>query len=265
MLGALHQLTFSLTFANVSPNNYTIMKYELVNCKIVSPGTQLANGNEAKATYLATTVVSDENADNGFSLPFFNPGFIANARYCIENGMSIDAYMTDYLEKRGARIEKRTAVLDQVYFRRATDANGHLTNEPAKDKTTNKPIPYTKLDVHCIYSNPMEDAFDPATGIVLMEQDFRENGTPFMRPKRKYILDDAGRPVKEYWKGWSLIERRDQILSTFFMIAPPEYQTIANAQQNQQQPAPEQQQQQQQAPENTQQQQFAQMPDPLNG
>ena len=181
------------------------MKYKLVNCKI----TNDTNGN----AFLKTTAVSDENADNGFSLPFFNPGFISNARYCIENGLSVDAYMTDYLAKGGAVIEKRTAKLDQVYFRRASDPDGKPTNEPAKDKAT-----------------------------------------------------DAGRPVREYWKGWSLIERRDQILSTFFMLAPAEYQTIAQPQQQapqQQQAQP--QQAQQAAPENTQQQQqqFAQMPDPL--
>lgn len=234
------------------------MKYKLVNCKIADD----ANGQ----AYLKTTAVSDENADNGFSLPFFNPGFISNARYCIENGLSVDAYMTDYLAKGGAVIEKRTAKLDQVYFRRASDADGKPTNEPAKDKATGKPITYNSIDVHCIYTCPTEDAFDPATGIILMEQDFRENGTPFMRPKKKYIMDDAGRPVREYWKGWSLIERRDQILSTFFMLAPAEYQTIAQPQQQgQQQQQQGQQQGQQAAPENTQQQQqqFAQMPDPL--
>lgn len=218
------------------------MKYELVNCKIVTEGDEV-NGRHAQATYLATTAVSERNSDNGFSLPMFNPSFIAAARYCIQNELSIDKYLTDFLNSKGAVIEERTVKLPSVYFRRAQGTDGKLLNEPVKDKNTGKPIPYDSLRIHCIYSMPMEDAYDPVTGVILMEQDYRENGTPFMRPKRKYIMDEAtGRPKREYWQGWSAIERRDQILASFYMPAPPEYQTITGpevqqpAQQSQQQP-----------------------------
>lgn len=201
------------------------MKYELVNCKIAEG----SNGTP----YLATTAVSERNSDNGFSLPMFNPGFIAAARDCIQRELPLDRYITDYFQSRGAVIEDRTVKLGAVYFRRETGADGKLTNEPVKDKTTGKPIAYSSLNIHCIYSMPMEDAYDPATGIVLMEQDYRENGTPYMRPKRKYVMDEAtGKPKKEYWQGWSATERRDQILSMFYMVAPAEYQTISGPESN---------------------------------
>lgn len=195
------------------------MKYELVNCKI-------AEGSNGSA-YLATTAVSERNSDNGFSLPMFNPGFIAAARDCIQRELPLDKYITSYFQSRGAVIEDRTVKLGAVYFRREADHNGKLTDLPVKDKTTGKPIPYSSLNIHCIYSMPMEDAYDPATGIVLMEQDYREDGTPYMRPKRKYVMDEAtGKPKKEYWQGWSAPERRDQVLSVFYMLAPKEYQTV---------------------------------------
>lgn len=208
------------------------MKYELVNCHLVEEGQTVGDNKQAKATYLATTAVSARNSDNGFSLPMFNPGFIAAARQCIQQELDLDKMLTQYFQEKGAIIEDRTVQLQAVYFRRK-EVNGKLTNEPTKGKD-GKPQLYRSLNLHCIYSMPMEDAYDK-DGVILMEQDFKEvrntDGTisaiPFMRPKRKYVLDElTGKPRKEYWQGWSPTERRDQVLSMFYMLAPQQYQAI---------------------------------------
>ena len=195
------------------------MKYKLVNCKIAE-GT---NGS----VYLATTAVSERNTDNGFSLPMFNPGFIAAARECIQNELPLDKYITEYFNSNNAVIEDRTVKLGAVYFRREQDENGKVKDTPVVDKATGKPIPYDSVNLHCIYSLPTEDAYDPATGTILTETVYI-NGVANTRPKRKYVLDEAtGKPKKEYWQGWSAQERRDQVLKMFYILAPREYQTIS--------------------------------------
>ena len=195
------------------------MKYKLVNCKIAE-GT---NGS----VYLATMAVSERNTDNGFSLPMFNPGFIAAARECIQNELPLDKYITDYFNSNNAVIEDRTVKLGAVYFRREQDENGKVKDTPVVDKATGKPIPYDSVNLHCIYSLPTEDAYDPATGTILTETVYI-NGVANTRPKRKYVLDEAtGKPKKEYWQGWSAQERRDQVLKMFYILAPREYQTIS--------------------------------------
>lgn len=223
------------------------MKYELVNCHLVEEG-QDVNGKKAKALYLATTAVSARNSDNGFSLPMFNPGFIIAARQCIQQELDLDKMLTQYFQEKGAIIEDRTVQLSAVYFRRK-EVNGKLTNDYTVGKD-GKPQLYTSLNLHCIYSMPMEDAYDK-DGVILMEQDFKEvrnpDGTitaiPYMRPKRKYVLDElTGRPKKEYWQGWSPTERRDQVLSMFYMLAPKEYQGITGPEIQQQPPVQPQQQ-----------------------
>lgn len=217
------------------------MKYELVNCHLVEVGQVIdeTTGRQAQSSYLATTAVSARNADNGFSLPFFNPGFIAAARQCVQQEMDLDKALTQFLEEKGAVIEDRTVQLQQVYCRRA-EVNGKLTNEPVKDKS-GKPIVYTSLNLHCIYSMPMEDAYDK-DGVILMEQDYKQvtnadgsvTAIPYMRKKRKYVLDETtGKPRRDYWQGWSPVERRDQVLNMFYMLAPKEFQTITGPESSQ--------------------------------
>lgn len=202
------------------------MKYSLVNCAIKE--TQ----GENTRSFLTTTAVSERSNDNGFKLPMFNPAFIAAARQCIEQGLDIDKYITEYFEQQGAEIEERTVQLKQVYMRKREDGNGNFLNEPVLDDQTRKPKLYSSLKIHCIFTRPTEPAYyvsGEKAGMRIMEQDFRPDGTPYMRPAVKFVLDESGRPKKEYWEGWSAIERRDQILSMFYMLAPAEYQVATGA------------------------------------
>lgn len=247
------------------------MKYSLVNCAIKE--SQGANSR----SFLSTTAVSERSNDNGFKLPMFNPGFIAAARQCITQELDIDKYITEYFEQQGAEIEERTVKLDHVYMRRAEDANGNITDQPVLDKATGKPALYSSLKIHCIFTRPTEPAYyvsGEKAGMRIMEQDYRPDGTPYMRPAVKFVLDDAGKPKKEYWDGWTPIARRDQILSMFYLLAPAEYQTStgAEAPQSTANPQPQAGQQQQAnpfanagvAPSQQQNGQQAQQLDPLN-
>lgn len=206
------------------------MKYRLVNCEIKED----ANGKP----FLSTRATSGESNDNGFSLPMFNPEFIAAAKTAVQNDRNVDTDLNQYFQERGAIIDKRTAPLGAVYFRRK-EVNGQLTNEPVIDSKTGKPALYKSLDVHVIYTCPTEPAYDPATGIILNETVYI-NGVANTRPKMKFVLDEiTGKPKKDYWKGWSLEERRDQILSAFYIVAPAEYQAISGPETPPvQQPAP---------------------------
>lgn len=159
--------------------------------------------------------------DRGFKLPFFNPEIVSQVKAAISRGEE-PTFNLD------AEISEETVRLGAVYFRRAQDANGKLLDTPALDTNTNKPALYRTLRVHTIFQYSTHDAYyleGEKKGMRIMEQTYTADGKPMMVPAKQFDLDDLGRPIKLYMRGWSKEERRDNILATFFMVAPQEYQT----------------------------------------
>lgn len=176
------------------------------------------NGN----TYVST-LASQAGApnDRGFRLPFFNPQIISQVKAAIARGEE-PTFNLD------AEISEETVKLGAVYFRRAQDATGKLLDTPALDPKTNKYALYRSIRVHTIFQYSMHDAYyleGEKKGMRIMEQSYTPDGKPIMVPAKQFDLDDLGRPIKLYMHGWSKEERRDNILDTFFMLAPQEYQT----------------------------------------
>ena len=178
--------------------------------------------------------------DRGFKLPFFNPQIISQVKAAIARGEE-PSFNLD------AEIAEETVKLNAVYFRRAQDANGKLLDTPALDPNTNEPALYRSIRVHTIFQYSMHDAYyleGEKKGMRIMEQSYTADGKPIMVPAKQFDLDDLGRPIKNYMRGWSKEERRDSILATFFMLAPQKYQTqvAAEPEPTPQQPAQPQQQ-----------------------
>lgn len=193
------------------------MQYNFVEIKLADD----KNGQQ----YVSTKCVKagDPN-DRGFNLPFFNPQIIGGVKTAINKGETPSFQLE-------AEIEEEAVSLGAVYFRRATSPDGKITDQPALDPSTNKPIPYRKLNVHTIFQYAMHDAFyveGERKGMRIME-DVYENGQKISRPAKAFDLDDYGKPKRNYMRGWTPEERRDQILKTFFMLAPQEYQDAAAA------------------------------------
>jgi hypothetical protein len=192
--------------------------------------------NGGKYVSTLASLAGDPN-DRGFKLPFFNPQII-NAVIAAKAKGENPSFQLD------AEIEEETVQLGAVYFRRASDANGRLLDTPAIDTATNKPAVYRKIRVHTIFQYSMHDAFyveGERKGMRIME-DVYENGQKVSRPAKAFDLDDFGRPIRKYMNGWAPEERKNQILKTFFMLAPQEYQDAAVATEaptQQQAPAPE--------------------------
>lgn len=193
--------------------------------------------------------------DRGFSLPFFNPEIIRSVQQCIAKGETPTFTLP-------AELEEVTVNCGAVYCRRiqnqGTDGKMIITDQPAKDPETGKPILYKKIRVHTIFQYAMHDAYyveGERKGMRIMEDSFDVNGKPIKVPAKAFDLDDLGRPVRNYMRGWSPEERKDQILKTFFILADEQYQnqpviateqpqqgaqqTLENAAQNLFQPAPE--------------------------
>lgn len=184
----------------------------------------LADDKNAKQYVKTTCVKAGDPNDRGFNLPFFNPQIIGAVKASIAKGDKPSFQLE-------AEIEEETVGLGAVYFRRATSPDGKITDQPALDPATNKPIPYRKLNVHTIFQYAMHDAFyveGERKGMRIME-DVYENGQKISRPAKAFDLDDYGKPKRNYMHGWTPEERRDQILKTFFMLAPKEYQDAAVA------------------------------------
>lgn len=179
------------------------------------------NGGQYVSTL--ASLAGDPN-DRGFKLPFFNPQII-NAVIAAKAKGENPSFTLD------AEIEEETVQLGAVYFRRASDANGKLLDTPAIDTATNKPALYRKIRVHTIFQYSMHDAFyveGERKGMRIME-DVYENGQKVSRPAKAFDLDDFGRPIRKYMNGWAPEERKNQILKTFFILAPQEYQDAAVA------------------------------------
>lgn len=195
---------------------------------------ELADSQNGQLYVKTTAVKAGDPGDRGFSLPFFNPEIIRQVQLCKQQGVPCEFSFN-------AEIEEQSVPLGAVYFRRATDANGRPTDQPALDKN-NQRILYKKINVHTIFQYSMHDAFyveGEKKGMRIMENVY-ENGVLVSKPAKAFDLDDLGRPIKQYMRGWSPEERRDSILATFFMIAPQEYQTQPVAPQAAPEPAPEQ-------------------------
>ena len=213
------------------------MKYDFVNCSL----QEIKSGRNAGEVFLQTTaVLAGSNSDTGFKLPFFNPKYIQAARQCVANNMPI-AFTFE------GEIEERKVNLGAVYVRRATDAQGNITDNVEIDPQTKKPRLYRTLRVHCIFQYSMHDAYyveGPKKGMRIMEDDYDANGRPIKVPAKAFDLDDLGQPIKLYMQGWAPEERRDQVLSMFYKLAPEEYQTQTGAETAEQHTDNQQQQQQ---------------------
>lgn len=195
---------------------------------------ELADSTNGQLYVKTTAVKAGDPGDRGFSLPFFNPEIIRQVQLCKQQGIPAEFSFN-------AEIEEQSVPLGAVYFRRATDTNGRPTDQPALDKN-NKPILYRKINVHTIFQYSMHDAFyveGERKGMRIMENVY-ENGVLVSKPAKAFDLDDLGRPIKQYMRGWSPEERRDSILATFFMIAPQEYQAQPVAPQAAAEPEPQQ-------------------------
>ena len=191
------------------------MQYNFVEIKLVD--------DKNSQQYVSTKCVKagDPN-DRGFSLPFFNPQIIGAVKTAINKGETPSFQLE-------AEIEEETVALGAVYFRRAQAADGKLMDTPATDPATGKPLLYRKLNVHTIFQYAMHDAFyveGERKGMRIME-DVYENGQKVSRPAKAFDLDDYGKPKRNYMRNWRPEERRDQILKTFFILAPQEYQDAA--------------------------------------
>lgn len=179
------------------------------------------NGGEYVSTLASK---ASDPGDRGFKLPFFNPQIINAVKASLAKGEK-PSFTLD------AEIDEVTVHLGAVYFRRATDQQGHLLDTPAIDPATNKPALYRKIRVHTIFQYAMHDAFyveGERKGMRIME-DVYENGQRVSRPAKAFDLDDFGRPIRNYMNSWSPEERKNQILQTFFILAPQEYQDAAVA------------------------------------
>lgn len=198
------------------------MQYTFTNIELAND----ANGNK----FVKTTACRDSDAsDRGFGLPFFNPEIIASVERCLANG---EAPAFNF----NAEIEEETVQLKQVYYRRATrvDESGKTTilDTPATNPKTGKPDPVRKLRVHTIFQYAMHDAFyvsGERKGMRIMEDGYDAQGRPCKVPAKAFDLDEFGRPIKLYMRGWTPEERRDNILATFFVLAPPEAQQTIQA------------------------------------
>ena len=193
------------------------MQYKFVEIKLVE--------DKNNQQYVSTKCVQagDPN-DRGFSLPFFNPQIIGAVKTAINKG-EVPSFQLE------AEIEPETVALGAVYFRRASDVNGKLLDTPAIDTATNKPAVYRKIRVHTIFQYSMHDAFyvEGERKSMRIMEDVYENGQKVSRPAKAFDLDDFGRPIRKYMNGWSPEERKNQILKTFFILAPQEYQDAAIA------------------------------------
>lgn len=192
--------------------------------------------------------------DRGFSLPFFNPEIIRSVQQCQVKGETPTFTLP-------AEIEEVTVNCGAVYCRRVQTQGPNdkmiITDQPAIDQATGKPILYKKIRVHTIFQYSMHDAYyveGERKGMRIMEDGFDANGHPIKVPAKAFDLDDLGRPVRNYMRGWSPEERKDQILKTFFILADEQYQnqpviateqpqqgaqqTLESAAQNLFQPAP---------------------------
>lgn len=190
------------------------MQYTFSHIEIKDVPADKQNGGKKYVTALASRV-GDTN-DNGFRLNIFNPE-IVQAAMASYNETGRASFSLD------CEIDSETVSLGQVYCRK--DQNG----QPVVNQKTGKIDLYKSIKVHVMYTYQTRPAFvkeGPNKGMRLMQQDYRLDGTPFMRPAVEFILDDMGQPIKQYMTRWSPEERKNDVLAAFFMLAPAQYQQV---------------------------------------
>lgn len=212
--------------------------YTLTSCSI-------AQDKNGKA-YLATRCVSQESGDNGFSLNFFNQEYVKAFQRLAATGMlphEIAEQLTNSLKKKGAHVESRTVQLKAAYIRckrQQKQVNGETIQEILKDTPEEDAKPIKSLDVHCIYTIPMEDAFyteGPLKGTPIFVDKYID-GVRQTVPVKRAVLDDVGQPMHQYWRTWAPEERAESTLEALYMLAPQDQQGGAEEPKPEQQAAP---------------------------
>lgn len=200
--------------------------YKLTSCSIA----QGKNG-----AYLETRCISQESGDNGFKLNFFNPEYITAYQRLAAQGLTpaeIAETLTESLKKRGAHVEQRKVALKAKYIRckrvMKKNADGRDYQDVLKDTAEEDAKPISTLEVHCIYSIPMEDAFYTSGDLkgTPIFVDKYVDGVKQTVPVKRAILDDVGQPVKKYWRAWAPEERAESTLEALYMLAPEQEQDV---------------------------------------
>lgn len=192
------------------------MQYTFSEIKLVEIAKDKQRDGQNTHYVTAKASRSGDTNDNGFRLNIFNPEIIqAVAKSIADTGQ---AFFTLDCE-----IDSEVVNLGQVYCRKGPDG------KPAINQKTGKIDLYRTIKVHTMFQYQTRPAFvkeGPNKGMRLMQQDYRPDGTPFMRPAVEFILDDLGQPIKQYMTRWSPEERKNDVLAAFFMLAPQQYQQV---------------------------------------
>ena len=192
------------------------MQYTFSEIKLVEIAKEKQRDGQNTHYVTAKASRSGDTNDNGFRLNIFNPEIIqAVAKSIADTGQ---AFFTLDCE-----IDTEVVNLGQIYCRKGPDG------KPAINPKTGKIDLYKSIKVHVMYTYQTRPAYvkeGPNKGMRLMQQDYRLDGTPFMRPAIEFILDDMGQPIKQYMTRWSPEERKNDVLAAFFMLAPQQYQQV---------------------------------------